>query len=90
MEDTKLNLAYGLQSTHPIYFVICKLCHWCATYFNINDTGSPSSSLSLYSLACHTCNSNNSELIPISTDESFRINYTPAMGMEMEFYKNSK
>jgi|GEM_PF-4114783 hypothetical protein len=31
-------------------------------------------------LDCHICNSQNTELIPISTDESFRIEYSQTKG----------
>ena len=63
-----------------IYFVICNSCHWCATYFGNNVSLSPLTT-------CHGCNSHNTELLQISTDESFRIEYSPTRGMEMEFYR---
>ena len=64
--------------TDQIYFVICNSCYWCATYFGTNTLLSSS-------LACHGCGSHNTELMPISTNESFRIEYSPTRGMEMEF-----
>jgi hypothetical protein len=64
--------------TDQIYFVICNSCYWCATYFGIDVS---------LSLACHGCNSQNTELLPISTDESFRIEYSPTRGLEMVFYR---
>jgi hypothetical protein len=73
-----------LQPIDKIYFVICNSSYWCATYFGIDDLESLSASLS-HVLECHVCISHNPELIPISTDESFRIEYS-AKGMEMEFY----
>ena len=94
----RLNLAYDLlqttkissntserkrdKRTNQIYFVICNSCFWCASYFG-NDVLSSSSS----PLACHVCDSNNTELMPISTDESFRIEYNPIRGIEIEFYR---
>ena len=36
------------------------------------------------------CNSHNTELMPISNDESFRIEYGLTRGMELEFYKSNK
>lgn len=71
--------------TDEIYFVICNSCYWCATYFrfDISLSSLPSSS----PLACHTCSLRNTELIPISTDESFRIKYNSTRGMEVEFYR---
>jgi hypothetical protein len=83
-----------LQSISQIYFVICNSCYWCATYFGIDDleslsASSSSSSSSSHVLACHVCNSHNTELIPISTDESFRIEYSLTRGTEIEFYKSN-
>ena len=72
-----------------IYFVICNSCYWCASYFGLDDLESLSGSSSRV-LDCHVCNSHNTELIPISTDESFRIEYSQTKGMELEFYKSNK
>ena len=78
-----------LQPIDKIYFVICNSCYWCATYFGIDDLESLSGSSSRV-LDCHNCNSQNTELIPISTDESFRIEYSQTRGMEIEFHKSNK
>jgi hypothetical protein len=105
MEAVKLNLEYDLllqKTTHSsntierennaivrsidhIYFVICNSCYWCASYFGIDDLESSSQVLS-----CHVCNSHNTELIPISTNESFRIDYSANRGMEIEFYRSNE
>jgi hypothetical protein len=105
MEAVKLNLEYDLllqKTTHSsntierennaivrsidhIYFVICNSCYWCASYFGIDDLESSSQVLS-----CHVCNSHNTELIPISTNESFRIDYNVTRGMEIEFYRSNE
>ena len=77
-----------LQPIDKIYFVICNSCYWCASYFGIDDLESLSGSSS-HVLDCHICNSQNTELIPISTDESFRIEYSQTKGMEMEFYRGN-
>jgi hypothetical protein len=79
------------QLTSRVYFVICNSCYWCASYFGFNDLESlsASSSSSSHILDCHVCNSHNTELIPISTDESFRIEYSLTRGMDLEFYKNN-
>jgi hypothetical protein len=77
-----------LRSINKIYFVICNSCYWCATYFGIDDLDSLSASSS-HVLDCHVCSSHNTELIPISTDESFRIEYNVTRGMEIEFYRNN-
>jgi len=74
-----------VRSTDHIYFVICNSCYWCASLFGIDDLESLSQIL-----RCHLCNSCNTELIPISSNESFRINYNVTRGMEMEFYRNNE
>jgi hypothetical protein len=78
-----------LQPIDKIYFVICNSCYWCASYFGIDDLESLSASSS-HVLDCPICNSHNTELIPISTDESFRIEYSLTRGMEIEYYKTNK
>jgi hypothetical protein len=74
------------QPVDKIYFLICNSCYWCASYFGIEDLESLSRSSS-HVLDCHVCNSHNIELIPISSDESFKIEYSLTRGMEIEFYK---
>lgn len=78
-----------LQPNDKIYFVICNSCYWCATYFGIDDLESLSGSSS-HVLNCPICNSHNTELMPIGTDESFRIEYSLTRGMEIEFYKSNR
>ncbi|MFZ0557266.1 MAG: hypothetical protein WAM26_18440 [Nitrososphaeraceae archaeon] len=78
-----------LQPIDKIYFVICNSCYWCASYFGIDDLESLSGSSSRV-LNCPICNSHNTELMPIATDESFRIEYSLTRGMEIEFYKSNK
>ena len=78
-----------LQPIDRIYFVICNSCYWCASYFGIGDLESLSRSSS-HVLDCPICNSHNIELMPIATDESFRIEYSLTRGMEMEFYRNNE
>ena len=78
-----------LQPIDKIYFVICNSCYWCASYFGIDDLESLSGSSS-HVLNCPICNSHNTELMPIATDESFRIEYSLTRGMEIEFYKSNK
>jgi hypothetical protein len=77
-----------LQPIDKIYFVICNSCYWCATYFGNDELKSISESSS-YVLDCHICNSHNTELIPIPSDDSFRIEYNRTKGMEMEFYRGN-
>ena len=59
-----------VQPTDHIYFVICNSYYWCASYFSIDDLESSSQVI-----GCHVCNSHDTELIPISTNESFKIDY---------------
>ena len=77
-----------LQPIDKIYFVICNSCYWCASYFGIDDLESLSGSSS-HVLDCHICNSHNTELMPISSGESFKIEYSQTKGMEMEFYRGN-
>ena len=76
-----------VRSSDHIYFVICNSCYWCASYFGIDGLESSSQVLGCH--FCHVCNSHNTELMPISTNESFRIKYNVTRGMEMEFYKSN-
>jgi hypothetical protein len=75
-----------LRHINRVYFIICNSCYWCASYFCSKELESTSSQV----LRCHMCNSNNTELIPISSNESFRIDYDVTRGMEMEFYRNNE
>jgi hypothetical protein len=101
MDTVRLNIAYDLlqtttkltsntkdnneilQRANQIYFVICNSCYWCASYFGIDDLESS------HVLDCRACNSSNTEVIPISTDESFRIEHSLTRGMELEFYRSN-
>jgi hypothetical protein len=104
METAGLNIAYELLQTtklssntiskkydkfhshvNKVYFVICNSCYWCASYFSIDDLESSSQAL-----RCHLCNSHNTELIPISSNESFCIDYNVTRGMEIEFYRDNE
>lgn len=56
------------------YFAICNSCYWCSTYYGTDNLESTFKHLSASVPAnCHLCDSRNVELMPISTDESFRI-----------------
>jgi hypothetical protein len=74
-----------LRHTDHVYFVICNSCYWCASYFSTDDLESSSKVL-----CCHLCNSHNTNLIPISSNESFRIDYNVTRGMEIEFYRSNE
>ena len=79
----------SVKPTNKIYFVICNSCYWCTSYFGIDNLEYLSTSSS-HVLDCHTCSSPNTELIPIGTDESFKIDFSHTRGMEIEFYKNNQ
>ena len=74
----------SIRHIDHIYFVICNSYYWCASYFSIDDLESSS-----HVLRCHLCNSRNTELIPIASNESFRIDYNVTRGMEMEFHRSN-
>jgi hypothetical protein len=74
LQTTKISsksLEYNkFQNLRRIYFVICRSCIWRASYFGVVV---PASS---YIPHCYVWNSNNNtELMPISTDESFMVDY---------------
>jgi hypothetical protein len=71
------------RPVNHIHFVICNSCYWCASYFSIDNIKTSQV------LRCHLCNSYNTELIPILSNESFRIDYNVTRGMEMEFYRSN-
>jgi hypothetical protein len=70
---------------NKIYFVIRNSYFWCATFLTIDELES-----STRDLRCHNCNSHNTERIPISSNESFRMKYNVTRGMEMEFYRTNE
>ena len=77
MENVKLNLLKKTKLSSPTstnghhtYFVICNSCYWCASYFNIDG-------LESRVIGCNVCNSRDTELMPIGSGESFRIDYNP-------------
>jgi hypothetical protein len=96
MEMTRLNIIYDLlqaskslennkvQEVRRIYLVICNSCYWCASYFGVDDSESLSAPSS-HIFECRVCNSHNTELLPISTNESFKIEYSPTRGIAIEF-----
>jgi hypothetical protein len=69
-----------IKSDRRIYFVICNSCYWCASYFIIDEELSSVPDFIM-------CKARDTEIIPISTDESFRIGHSQTMGMEIEFHK---
>ncbi|HEY7572134.1 MAG TPA: hypothetical protein VH796_12280 [Nitrososphaeraceae archaeon] len=63
---------------NEINFLICNICFWCASMYSTTN--------SISGINCSVFNDkSNLESIPISKDESFRINYTPKTGIVFEF-----
>ena len=89
LKEAQLSLNTIGNSKNKIYFVICNSCYWCATYFGFDNLEYLSASSSSHVLDCHVCKFHNTELMPISTDESFRIRYNVTRGIEIEFYRNN-
>jgi hypothetical protein len=71
-------LISGNIISEVINFIICNMCLWCASlYSNAN---------SISNVKCPACDdSRNLESIPISKNESFKINYNSKMGGVLEF-----
>ncbi len=84
LSSNDLDKDVGRPVNH-IHFVICNTCYWCASYFSIDKMETSSQVL-----RCHLCNSYNTEVIPISSNESFRIDYNVTRGMQMEFYRSNE
>jgi hypothetical protein len=76
-----------LCRSNQIYFVICNSCYWCASYFGLDDLQSLSESRTRV-LDCHVCNSCNTELIPISGDESFSFVRGQVSGVTSGFWSS--
>lgn len=63
---------------NEINLLICNTCFWCASIYSTTN--------SISSINCSVCNdASNLESIPISKEESFRINYIPKTGIVLEF-----
>ena len=94
---TRSNIAYDLlqatknsskslgnnkvQEVRQIYFLICNSCYWSASYFGVDDLCTLLTHYSPVMYAIHII----LELLPISTDESFRIEYSQIRGIAIEF-----
>lgn len=59
-----------------IHFVLCEVCYWCATFFNINKNPV---------VRCPYCDSIRIDSIPISHNEVCKFGYDPIRGVTMEF-----
>lgn len=72
------------KRSNKLYFQICNSCYWCTTYFGIRDLETLSESSS-HVLNCQFCNSHNTNLMPVSPSDSFKVEYNITRDMEIEF-----
>jgi hypothetical protein len=84
LKQNKRETNFISKPTNQIYFVICNSCYWCASYLCIDDLDT-----STQVIGCHLCNSHDTELIPISSNESFRIEYNVTRGMDIAFFRSN-
>ena len=57
-------------------FVLCEICHWCATYFD---------KFRVPSDKCLICKNTAISTFPILPNEEFAFNYNEKRGVELEF-----
>jgi hypothetical protein len=61
--------------SNDIHFIMCQSCIWCASYINL-------SRLLMRNLdKCPLCHDSRIESMPISNDESYRLNYNRTSGL---------
>lgn len=61
------------------HFILCQSCFWCASSYNMV-------SFSITSITkCPCCGNNKIELMPISDNEVYRVDYNPKTGIILEF-----
>ena len=75
--DRKDNLCFEEQhiTFNERNFLICRSCFWCASY--INKMGVLE--------ACPSCKDVKIESVPISLDETYRLDYDTNRGVTLEF-----
>ena len=59
-----------------IHFVLCEVCYWCATFFDIKKNPV---------VKCPYCDSNRIDPIPMSRNEVCKLGFDPIRGLTMEF-----
>jgi hypothetical protein len=57
-------------------FLICRTCFWCASYIN---------KIECVLEACPSCKDVRIESVPISFDETYRLDYDTERGVTLEF-----
>jgi hypothetical protein len=56
------------------HFALCESCFWSATVLKMKEF-----------IACPMCPDSNVSLIPLTTNESYRLKLSPASGLEVSF-----
>lgn len=56
------------------HFALCESCFWSATILKIKEY-----------IGCPMCPDSNVSLIPLATNESYRMNIDPKTGLELSF-----
>jgi hypothetical protein len=69
-----------VKLTKDRYFLLCKSCLWCASYFK-NE---------IAFAHCPLCCDGKIECMPIGDDENYRIDYSPPTGVELKFSNNMR
>jgi hypothetical protein len=64
-----------VKITKDRYFLICKSCLWCASYFKDKMAFNQ----------CPLCHDGVIECMPIGSDENYRLNYSNDKGLELKF-----
>ena len=69
----------------PPIFILCDICHWCATYFD--KTRIP---VDNKCLRCNTNDDNELTSFTIMSNESFTFSYNDKRGVELQFKPRCK
>jgi hypothetical protein len=81
IDNTSNNIgSSGSIYNKDVYFLICNMCFWFASLY-------PNTNISLSNgIKCPVCKNNrNLESIPLSRNESFKINHDSRRGIVLEF-----
>jgi hypothetical protein len=76
---------YDLRSviTAKRYFMLCRSCFWCASYFIVDDEDDNVTITS----KCPTCDKGKVESMPIADGELYKFDYNLKHGVTLEFSK---
>jgi hypothetical protein len=83
---TKKNLTTTDNRTTSVIkkidFLLCNSCFWCASYLNVENA--------LITFQCPSCKEKAIEWMPISLNDAYSFDYTPATGVILEFSNRKK